>query len=144
MFKEMEPNLKAQLKNLMKNEISSHLKEINEKLNNLSTKLEMQNKEVEELKDSQTFINQEFEEIKKSMNNMAKKHEKEIQMKIKANENKQILTNEKIDLTLENVEQYGRRDNLEFIGIPWHPNENTNQIIKKIVKKLKGIHCALL
>ena len=89
---------------------------INEKLNNLSTKLEMQNKEVEELKDSQTFINQEFEEIKKSMNNMAKKHEKEIQMKIKAIENKQIQTNkkfEKMDLALENLEQYGRRYNLE-------------------------------
>ena len=41
-----------------------------------------------------------------------------------------------MDLALENLEQYGRRDNLEFIGIPQQPNENTNEIIKKLVKKL--------
>ena len=77
-----------------------------------------------------------MEEIKKSIC-ITKKHKKELQISMKTNKDKQILTNEKIeklDLALENLEQYGRRDNLEFIGVPKHPNENTNQIIKNLVK----------
>ena len=138
MFKELETNLKAEIKKLIKSEISYYIKEINEKLSNLSSELKLQNQEIQELKNSQTFINKEFEEIKKSMS-ITKKHEKELHVSMKINEDKQILTNkkiEKLDLTLENLEQYGRRDNLEFIGVPKHPNENTNQIIKNLVKKL--------
>ena len=138
MLKELETNLKAEIKKLIKSEISYYIKEINEKLSNLLSELKLQNEEIQELKNSQTFINKEFEEIKKSMS-ITKKHEKELQVSMKINEDKQILTNKKIgklDLALENLEQYGRCDNFEFIRVPKHPNENTNQIIKNLVKKL--------
>ena len=39
-----------------------------------------------------------------------------------------------IENNLEQLERYGRRENLEFLGIPQMTNENTNEIIKKLVK----------
>ena len=41
-----------------------------------------------------------------------------------------------IENNLEQLEHYGRRENLEFLGIPQMTNENTNEMIKKLVKKL--------
>ena len=37
---------------------------------------------------------------------------------------------------LEELEQYGRRENLEIHGVPWSKNENTNEIVKKVAKQL--------
>ena len=42
-----------------------------------------------------------------------------------------------IENNLEQLEQYGRWENLEFLGIPQMTNENTNEIIKKIGKKIE-------
>ena len=36
----------------------------------------------------------------------------------------------------DDLNQYYRRENLEFHGIPNDPNENTNHIIKAMAKKL--------
>ena len=36
----------------------------------------------------------------------------------------------------DDLDQYNRRENLEFHGIPLNPNENTNYIIKTMAKKL--------
>ena len=36
----------------------------------------------------------------------------------------------------DDLDQYNRRENLEFHGIPLNPNENTNHIIKTMAKKL--------
>ena len=46
MFKELETNLKAEIKKLIKSEISYYIKEINEKLSNLSSELKLQNQEI--------------------------------------------------------------------------------------------------
>ena len=36
----------------------------------------------------------------------------------------------------DDLDQYNRRENLEFHGIPLNPNENINHIIKTMAKKL--------
>ena len=36
----------------------------------------------------------------------------------------------------DDLDQYNRRENLEFHSIPLNPNENTNHIIKTMAKKL--------
>ena len=36
----------------------------------------------------------------------------------------------------DDLDQYNRRENLEFHGIPLNPNEDTNHIIKTMAKKL--------
>ena len=38
---------------------------------------------------------------------------------------------------MEELDQYGRRENLEVHGIPWSQNENTNAIVKKMAEFLK-------
>ena len=43
---------------------------------------------------------------------------------------------EKETILRDELEQYGRRDNLEIHRIPVSPNENTNEIIKKVAQKL--------
>ena len=45
----------------------------------------------------------------------------------------QLIEEEKIR---DDLDQYNRRENLEFHGIPLNPNENTNHIIKTMAKKL--------
>ena len=37
---------------------------------------------------------------------------------------------------LDDLEQYGRRENLEIHGIPWTKQENTNEIVQKVAREL--------
>ena len=62
-------------------------------------------------------IDAKFQNTKKKLIELENKIEKET-----------ILRNE--------LEQYGRRDNLEIHGIPVSPNENTNELIKEVAQKL--------
>ena len=41
-----------------------------------------------------------------------------------------------IEEQLDNLEQYGRRENLEIHGVPTMRNENTNQIVETVAKAL--------
>ena len=34
------------------------------------------------------------------------------------------------------MEQYGRRQNLEFVGIPYEKNENLNQIVSDLAERI--------
>ena len=43
----------------------------------------------------------------------------------------------KIEVQLEELDQYGRRKNFEVRGIPWTQNENTNAIVKKMAESPK-------
>ena len=40
------------------------------------------------------------------------------------------------DIHLDELEQYGRRKNLEIHGVPVKPNESTNQVVKTLAKHL--------
>ena len=37
---------------------------------------------------------------------------------------------------MDELEQYGRRENLEIHGVPVKPNESTNQVVKTLAKHL--------
>ena len=65
-------------------------------------------------------------EVKKLQNEVAKvsKDNEDLKMRSKYLETK-----------VDELDQYGRRSNLEFHGIPKIPNEDTNQIVKNMVKR---------
>ena len=100
--------------------------------------IKVQELEIEEIQKSRTFISDEMDELKKKLNHaMTTLKEKDQQIEdmkktIDCYQKKQG----EIENNLEQLEQYGRRENLEFLGIPQMTNENTNEIIKKLVKKL--------
>ena len=48
----------------------------------------------------------------------------------------QCLKEQLIEKMRDDLDQYNRRENLEFHGIPLNPNENINDIIKAMAKKL--------
>jgi len=54
------------------------------------------------------------------------------------NDEFKILNNKqtKSEKQLDNLEQYGRRENIEIHGIAWSDNECTNSIAKKVAKDL--------
>ena len=43
----------------------------------------------------------------------------------------------KIEVQLDELDQYRRRKNLEVYCNPWSQNENTNAIVKKVAEFLK-------
>ena len=90
---------------------------------------------MEDIINSQKFLNAEFEHLKYDVINLTKLDTQKTG----------FLTNEIQDLKdqlkeqekiRDDFEQYHRRENLEFHGIPITKNENTNYIIKIIAKKL--------
>ena len=111
--------------------ISKHFLKLEEKFHQTIEEINYLQKEIENLKTSQQFISDEYENFKSK------------QIKIidqEKNANETILQLEKQILNepqkLENLEQYGQLDNLEFHEIPQTPNEDTDEIICNLVKKL--------
>ena len=93
-------------------------------------------KQMDEIIKSQKFLSSEFENLKITF--------KEIKQQDFLNKINHL--NEKItylekqiseqDTLRDELDQYNRRENLEFHGIPEQINENTNLIIKEMAKKL--------
>ena len=131
-MKEMENNLKGYVQKIM----DQKEQKINENMEKIFNQLKKQEKEVEEIKASQTFLNKKFEELK---SNVEEINSLNIDTKFQNTKKKVIELESKIEkeTTLrDELEQYGRRDNLEINGIPVSPNENTNEIIKEVAQKL--------
>ena len=89
-----------------------------------------------ELKQSQEFVCQkhdefkaEYDRIRKAKNNNDAKIS-ELKVRTLANENAVNLELEKLD----NLEQYGRRNNLEIEGVPPNSNENVDEIVVEVAK----------
>ena len=40
----------------------------------------------------------------------------------------------KIEVQLEELDQYRKHENLEVYGIPWFQNQNTNAIVEKVAE----------
>ena len=135
---------------IVKESISEITKQISEKIELVSKQIfENVNKqyqeeimalklEITQLKESQDFLSNKYDELKtefKQLNVINSKQEKElcnlkknsIELKNNANHKR-----EKFD----NLEQYGRRQNLEFVGIPYEKNENLNQIVSDLAEKI--------
>ena len=94
--------------------------------------------EISETKSSQEFITAKYDDLKLDYDNLIlknKKQEEEINslqtssMLIAENEAKEF---DKIDA----LEQYGRRQNLEIVGIPETQGEDTNKLVIEVAKML--------
>ena len=136
------------LEKILEEKMSQYANEIKEVQNivnkdSLSVKkLQQQVKSLQEASDeiigSQSYISSHYDEINQKLQQIEqsmKMHQgntnnisKELQ-KLSEIQTKEIFK-------LDELEQYGRRDNLELHGVPVHANENTNFIVKKLAGKL--------
>ena len=92
--------------------------------------------EVNELRNSQAFISQQYDDLKSEYSkvltaNKEKKKEIDNLKSDSANLKMQgVKEIEKVDA----LEQYGRRQNLEIVGVPVKDNENTNAIVMEVAR----------
>ena len=102
-------------------------------------------KEIAEVKESQKFIGNQYKDLKTEYERLLivnKKQEDEIKLlKVEAKELKSESTElaekgVKEALKIDELEQYGRRQNLEIVGIPETDREDTNEIVIKVAKLL--------
>ena len=89
--------------------------------------MENLNSELAKVKNSQEFISRQYDQLKNEYSQLLitnKKQETEIK-------------NLKEAAKLDDLEQYGRRQNLEIVGIPVQKDENTNAIVQEVAKLFK-------
>ena len=100
---------------------------------------------ISEMQKSIQFMSDKFDNVVEELNRLKEENKKskaEIQLLQKANRNLQEQlanigqTYSKDKLKLDDLEQYGRQQNLEFHGIPYKPNKNTDYIIQQMAKKM--------
>ena len=95
--------------------------------------------ELLEVKRSQDFISSKYDKLKDEYSKLIEKNKKqdaEIQ-KLKAESNEMRAQGAKEASKLDALEQYGRRQNLEIVGIPVTSNEDTNAIVQEIAELLQ-------
>ena len=94
--------------------------------------------ELVELKDSQKFICSQYDDLKQDYDNLLltnKQQEDEIKRLQTSSQlvaEKKAKESEKLDV----LEQYGRRQNFEFTGIPETQGEDTNKFIIEVAKHI--------
>ena len=92
-----------------------------------------------EVKRSQDFISTKYNKLKDEYSKLIetnKKHDAEIK-KLKAESNEMNAQGVKEASKLHALEQYGRRQNLDIVGIPVTSNEDTNAIVLEIAELLQ-------
>ena len=94
--------------------------------------------ELEQLRTSQQFNSDKFDELSKEIKKMATTNKKNELTATKLS--KELTDLEKVKkeefFKIDQLEQYGRRLNLEFDGVPNQKNENVTDIVIEISKKL--------
>ena len=92
--------------------------------------------ELEEVKKSQDLINSQYESLKEKCDTLIATNQKQEsvikELKAQSTTLKSNNEKEKVDA----LEQYGRRQNLEIVGVPLKEGENTNEIVIKVAKML--------
>ena len=83
------------------------------------------------VKESQSFICDKYDFLKESYDKLLKEN-KELKSQSKELKSQSESEVEKLD----RLEQYGRRQNLEIVGIPVQDGENTNAIVIEVAKLL--------
>ena len=133
MMKEMKNNIKTHIQETIKEALKKQEMRFNIKIDEIFLKLKDQEKKLKDVINSQKFLNNEFEHIKNNVTNLMELDlQKKTEFLMKENQClKEQLIEEKMR---EDLDQYHRRENLEFHGIPNDPNENTNHIIKTMAK----------
>ena len=105
---------------------------------NTADKLSILVNEIQEVRKSQEFQNEKYEEMKNEMSSI-KQTNKELQT-----ENKYLKEtllglksqNETLELSVNELEQYGRRPCLEFQGIPYTKDESADEPIVELAQKI--------
>ena len=99
--------------------------------------------ELAQIKESQQFISTQFEELKTENAKLIKSNKNLEKENQKLRDEVDMLHDAQTDQFkhLDNLEQYGRRENLEFEGILLVQNEDATEIVIKLAEKLNV--CAL-
>ena len=138
-IKEMiEETINEKIKYLIENTMEKFANKMEKKLQQIWDQMKMQKEEINELQKSQTFISKEYETMRKKMDE-TKQIEKNNSHQLKNIENEYEEIKNKLlakEIELDNLEQYGRRENLEFHGVPVQQNENINKIIQNLLKRI--------
>ncbi|XP_014670273.1 PREDICTED: uncharacterized protein LOC106811234 [Priapulus caudatus] len=95
-------------------------------------------KELQEIKSSQEFLAAKYEELVEELDRNNKKT-KALEDRNSVLEASNIAQEERIinlEKSLDNLEQYGRRDCVEITNIPWSDQENPSTIVKKIATNM--------
>ena len=127
-----DKSIEASLQLLVEKAVKSFKEECNKKIEDLKT-------ELLEVKRSQDFISSKYDKLKDEYSKLIEKNKKqdaEIQ-KLKAESNEMSAQGAKEASKLDALEQYGRRQNLEIVGIPVTSNEDTNAIVQEIAELLQ-------
>ena len=125
-------------KNVVKN-ISDKLDKISKSLVDNSTSLLQLTEEIKELR-SQQFLSEHYEDMKQRL------HSKDEEVEVLQAENQDLkLHVRKLEAVtsqtheeVNDLEQYSRRECLEFQGLAWSKNENTDDLILH-VSKMDGV-----
>ena len=94
--------------------------------------------ELEEVKKSQDLINSQYESLKEKCDKLIVTNQKQesVIKELKAQSTTSKSSNEKEKEKVDALEQYGRRQNLEIVGVPLKEGENTNEIAIEVAKML--------
>ena len=134
LMKEMENNIKSFIKETIKEALKEQEKVFSSKIDEIFSNLKTHEKQMEDIINSQKFLNSEFEDIKQDVTDLMKLDlEKRLEYSIKEFEDIKIKLNDQ-EKAKDDLDQYQRRENLEFHGIPATQNEDTNNIIRTMAK----------
>ena len=139
-----EPTIKDLASMLIKQEqsINKRFDEMSNKIDSINNgfveKLAVLENKLIEMEKSNIFISGQYESQRKSIDNMLKKQvalEKEnmaFKEEIKSLEKKFISSAQE----LNDLQQYGRRECIELVGIPKMENENTEEVAIKVFNEI--------
>ena len=121
-----DEKIQDSLKLLVEAAVKSFKQEYDIKMENLKS-------ELAEVKNSQEFISRQYDQLKVEYSQLLITNEKlETEIKnLKSTAIELSSQGEKEATKLDDLEQYGRRQYLEIVGIPVQKDENTNAIVQE-------------
>ena len=126
-----EMHKSTSVKKIVEEAIASIKSQFDEELNALKA-------ELLELKTSQAFICNKYDLLQEKYNALTKTNKEQkveiSNLKVHSSALKRQCAKDKEKL--DNLEQYGRRKNLEIIGIPQRDGEDTNSIVIEVAKMM--------
>lgn len=130
------------LKELWTNEFLPNIrKEICTEIDSLKVSLRDLSKRLDEIEKSQSFISKKYDTVITTITNLNKHNEdmKGQVQKIEEDINKLGNDGYGVEVKLDELEQYSRRDCLEITGIPVVPNDNPTLLVKEM-SEIMGVN----
>ena len=135
-----EKLVRLSLKNeLLHNTIRKLIQEaVDKKVLTLTEEVKLLKNEVKEIEASQEFISAKYEDLKDNHDKLLESYHKQGEELKSANAKLENLEKDvvKDSTNLENLEQYGRRQNLEFWGVPKKENKDLTKIVVELCELL--------